>query len=93
MLTDGSRPWSKSLIVVKVMILMKSHFEFSSSGARRCESMSSECTLITPYRLGSRLANAPNDFGFESCFDQEVFLLDFFSYASIALVHNVRIAM
>ena len=93
MLTDGSRPWSKSLIVVKVMILMKSHFEFSSNGARRCESMRFECTLITPYRLGSRLANAPNDFGFESCFDQEVFLLDFFSYASIALVHNVRIAM
>ena len=67
--------------------------EFSSNGARRCESMSFECTLITPYRLGSRLANAPNDFGFESCFDQEVFLLDFFSYANIALVHNVRIAM
>lgn len=67
--------------------------EFSSNGARRCESMSFECTLITPYLLGSRLANAPNDFGFESCFDQEVFLLDFFSYASIALVHNVRIAM
>ena len=67
--------------------------EFSSNGARRCESMRFECTLITPYLLGSRLANAPNDFGFESCFDQEVFLLDFFSYASIALVHNVRIAM
>ena len=93
MLTDGSKPWSKSLIVVKVMIVMKSHFEFSSNGARRCESMRFECTLITPYLLGSRLANAPNDFGFESCFDQEVFLLDFFSYASIALVHNVRIAM
>ena len=67
--------------------------EFSSNGARRCESMRFECTLITPYLLGSRLANAPNDFGFESCFDQEVFLLDFFSYANIALVHNVRIAM
>ena len=67
--------------------------EFSSNGARRCESMRFECTLITPYLLGSRLANAPNDFRFESCFDQEVFLLDFFSYASIALVHNVRIAM
>ena len=41
MLTDGLKPWSKSLIVVEVMIFDEVVLEssLSSNGARRYESM------------------------------------------------------